>query len=313
MFGFHRHSGAFGLPVGIFLFGMVVLTGCAATTGTHATQEKRYPVAHKVGQTTYKSKEKACELSSECLLSLDPEEIQDKDITESAKVTKIDDGAKELTTLYTDMSEEKVPEANAQRKELEAFLAQYQPDERLSARMRLEAEPPLPGRKPGSVKKAAQIAKVRVPGRKPETPDFADDKKQLRQAPSDRPVKVLSGDGEVAKSSSVKKFRMGEHDGFTRIVLDLDRKAEARLELDNAAQMLLVDLPGSSWDTHEKWFSTEPPLVMAYLAKPGEDGGTRLVVRLTEEAEIVHRETLKAGDYPYYRIIFDLRGRSVHE
>ncbi len=160
---------------------------------------------------------------------------------------------------------------NTQMSELEEFLSHYEP-----ASGPALPEPPKPSRK--SVFRQAMNREA--------------DQKKPKELPH----------------SSIVKLRVGEHNDFTRIVLDASAESQFHIEVDNKEKMIYVDLPNADWEALEKWYSTEPPLVMAWLAKPNDDGkGTRLVIRLKKEARLIHEEYLPDVGYPWHRIIFDLK------
>lgn len=79
--------------------------------------------------------------------------------------------------------------------------------------------------------------------------------------------------------------------------------------MDKGENMIMVDLPGTGWEAPDKWYSTKFPLVLAWLAKPSDDGkGTRLVISLKKNAKISYSDFPPGDGYPLHRIILDIQG-----
>lgn len=227
-----------------------------------------------------------CKLTSECLLAFGLEDDVEALAEAGIEVLRVEEDAPiEVASAAA------VPRDSGKTgrplSELESFLSRYEPSSGLKVEDLDPSPPPTP------VRKTVQASLARAAG-----------PKAISSA--------SKGAVSAAEPAVVKKLRMGEHARYTRIVLDLDRQAHASMSVDKQARMVLVDLPDAGWGMEEKWFSDSSPLVAAWLAKPREGGGTRLVVRLREEARIVHEEFLPAGDYPWHRIIFDIQSPLVH-
>jgi hypothetical protein len=113
---------------------------------------------------------------------------------------------------------------------------------------------------------------------------------------------------ETVEHATVRKLRVGEHHDYTRIVLDITGKTRFKLKIDNEEKLIYVELPDANWQAPDKWDSTRPPLLLAWLAKPDETGkGTKLIIRLKKKAKIIHEEYLPDIGHPWHRIIFDLQ------
>jgi hypothetical protein len=217
-----------------------------------------------------------CKKNSECLLAygVDADHYDSKDVRTA--VLKVGNAEPVM-----DLEEENTAEIGP-LSELELFLARHEPNLDLDV---VKSAPPMPARK-AKAKSSGAPAKP-APLRRQKTG-------------TDLPA--------------IQAFRMGEHSSYTRIVLDMDAAASARIAFDEENEkLLIVDLPGLRWAAEEKWFSDQPPLVSAYLAKPLARGGTRLIVNIKENAAISSQFSLPPdGNHQWHRLIIDLKGKTVH-
>jgi hypothetical protein len=108
-------------------------------------------------------------------------------------------------------------------------------------------------------------------------------------------------------SSMVKSFRIGRHSGKTRVVLDLSTGGPYTLDLDNRENLLIVELPSSSWQSAmERTYGRG--LVKSYSVQPINDGkGSRLIVYLGKATQILEDKAIKPGVSPHHRIFIDLK------
>lgn len=111
--------------------------------------------------------------------------------------------------------------------------------------------------------------------------------------------------------SHVQRFRVGTYPDKTRFVLDTSGQPDFVYALRDNGRLLMVDLPGTGWDTERFFTETVPSsLIASYtVQKIGKDGaGTRLLVKLKEPARVLWAETLPpAGDGQQdHRVVFDL-------
>ncbi len=116
-----------------------------------------------------------------------------------------------------------------------------------------------------------------------------------------KPAPVLSG------ATAVRKFRMGQHPGKTRLVLDLNRKSHFSYDLDNGEKLLLVDIADAGWDAKAERRFAKHPLIAGYSAHDNGSGGTMLVIELKKAVKVLlstGMKPYKAGGYS--RIVFDI-------
>ena len=110
-------------------------------------------------------------------------------------------------------------------------------------------------------------------------------------------------DGIVAKA-----FRLGEHGGKVRVVLDTNQKTPFTIDLDNAEKLIVVELPEAKWvgPTTQKF--NDSPLIESYSAEATNSGkGTMIVITLKKATEILKQSTLLPDQNPSHRIYFDLK------
>lgn len=248
--------------------------------------------------------------TSECLLEYGIAETASNSLNRPFITLKVDENAHDL------IEAEKLPvltEEDEHIRKLEEFLSGYEP----SAGPKLPA-PPTPGhkfplsralQKDSDVKNGPNTAEGITKGTT--TSSLASPKIKMPSVSTYPPVATLhpaSTPADAESQVSIKKLRLGEHKDFTRVVLDASGKTNAHIEIDQEDQMIIINLPNTKWEAPDKWYSTTPPLVMAWLAKPDETGkGTRLVIRLKKPVEVSQKLYPPENDYKWHRIILDLR------
>ncbi|MEZ5814189.1 MAG: hypothetical protein R3E13_05620 [Alphaproteobacteria bacterium] len=104
----------------------------------------------------------------------------------------------------------------------------------------------------------------------------------------------------------VKGLRTGEHPGKTRLVFDLDAPGDFKYELDNAQSVLIVRLPGAQWDAPGEKVFEGSKVFQAYAAKPAQDGGALVALRLKGPAKVVASSKLGKNEAGDYRIFIDV-------
>lgn len=107
--------------------------------------------------------------------------------------------------------------------------------------------------------------------------------------------------------ATIKSLRIGEHKTKTRIVLDASNPASYHYDLDNGENLLVIDLPGTSWSGKKQWKSSKSPLLSSYNVYPIDGGGSRVVIQLKKGTSIGYETVLKANGNKNYRIVLDLK------
>lgn len=138
----------------------------------------------------------------------------------------------------------------------------------------------------------------------------------LRQAPV--PVKPAAAAKPAKKTETVKKavpvsgplkvnkVRIGEQGaGKTRIVLDTSAPAKVSYDIDNGEKILVVELPGASWQAQAAQTLKNSALISSYEAE-SHDGGSRLIVQLKDAAQVLSMSRLDPAEGAGYRVFLDL-------
>ena len=112
-------------------------------------------------------------------------------------------------------------------------------------------------------------------------------------------------------SSTVERVRTGEYADKTRLVMDLLVKskggaAEFRYEMDAANNLLIIRLPNSAWGTAPEKLFSGSKVLKAYAAKPAQNGGTIVAVKLNGPSKVLASEVLGKNDAGYHRVFIDL-------
>ena len=101
--------------------------------------------------------------------------------------------------------------------------------------------------------------------------------------------------------SAVKALRVADHDGGSRIVLDLTAKTAFTATLSEDGRHLLVKLPATSWTAAAQGAVKSSALVTAYRYADGT-----LTVDLGKAARLKSSTALPAGKDAGPRLVIDL-------
>lgn len=108
--------------------------------------------------------------------------------------------------------------------------------------------------------------------------------------------------------TAVSGLRFGGDSGKTRIVFDANATLSYRTDLDNAENLLVIELPGARWSMAMQGKAPAYSLIDSWSAQPDGQGGTRLIMILKKAASLTYQATLKPeSDNPYHRLVIDLR------
>ena len=113
------------------------------------------------------------------------------------------------------------------------------------------------------------------------------------------PVPSLSG------KTVVRDFRVGQHPGKTRFVLDLTGPSGFSYDLNNDKGYLLVRLPDAEWATDEKKVFASHPLIKGYSVRKTKKGALVLIA-LKKTAVLKGSAALKPDGKKGHRIYFDV-------
>ena len=98
-------------------------------------------------------------------------------------------------------------------------------------------------------------------------------------------------------------MRIGEHGNMTRLVIDLSGAVSYSYDLDNAENLLVIELPGADWTGQQADTLKNSPLVQSWNVQAMENGqGSRLIINLRKGVKVMKDSALTSPS----RIVFDL-------
>lgn len=106
---------------------------------------------------------------------------------------------------------------------------------------------------------------------------------------------------------SVNGIRNAEHEGKTRLVLDISEPVNFTATIERVRNVLQIRLPGAGWDAPSTGKFQNGGLLGSYVTRPMQGGGTLLEIRLKKSSGIVRVMSLKENVVSGPRIVVDLR------
>lgn len=106
---------------------------------------------------------------------------------------------------------------------------------------------------------------------------------------------------------TVERLRLGEHADKTRIVLDVSGPASYRYDVDNAEQLLVIEIPEAGWSGKLQEQVAKSPVLASWNVFPMEGGGSRVILQLKKDTSVVYESIIKPNGYDDYRIVIDLK------
>ncbi len=120
-------------------------------------------------------------------------------------------------------------------------------------------------------------------------------------SPSMEPVKNLPS------YPAIVRMRIGEHSDKTRIVLDSSASSKFSYDVDNGEKILLIEVPGTKWETNTQGTFSKTPLLQGYKVQEAGDV-SRLVFSLKKPVKVLKTMTLKPNAGKPHRLVIDLAG-----
>jgi hypothetical protein len=116
-----------------------------------------------------------------------------------------------------------------------------------------------------------------------------------------------NADSSPTSAASVKNLRVGEHKNKTRLVFDTSHKAKFNHDLDNSEKLFIVEFPNTAWAGKSQVKFTKSPMVSSYSVQPMNGAaGSRVIIKLKQEANIIYKNVIEASNGGDHRIVFDL-------
>ncbi len=107
---------------------------------------------------------------------------------------------------------------------------------------------------------------------------------------------------EVKSIASVASIRIADHDGSTRVVLDVSSKKDIPVSLSEDGRDLVLDVSNTEWKPKAVWNAISGKLVSGYEFKDG-----KVHVSLMYPSKITKKMTLVPNkDSSFYRLAIDL-------
>lgn len=131
--------------------------------------------------------------------------------------------------------------------------------------------------------------------------------KTVKSVPSSYQSSPAPGFSNNASGATmVKNLRTGIHSNKIRVVLDVNKKTNFNVDLDNGEKLLVVDMPNASWQgMTEKNFTAKNPLIQSYKAQ-STGQGTMLVMQLKKPTNIIYQKSIPALSGGGQRVVVDL-------
>lgn len=111
----------------------------------------------------------------------------------------------------------------------------------------------------------------------------------------------------VSGAPSVSGVRFGRHPDKTRVVIDLNGRAEFSYKIDKSGTMIMVDLPRVNWlaaPSSRRGMGS----VMGYYFDKGENGAGRFGIATSVPVKVTSAFSLPPNGARGYRIVLDLAG-----
>ena len=122
----------------------------------------------------------------------------------------------------------------------------------------------------------------------------------LEPVPTPTPVAVQKNSNMI----NVQGLRIGEHTNMTRLVIDVSGAVKYSYDLDNAENLLVIELPGADWTGAASETLKKSPLVQSWTVQAMENGqGSRLILNLHKSVKVTKDSALTQPA----RIVFDLQ------
>ena len=151
---------------------------------------------------------------------------------------------------------------------------------------------------------------AQAPTRLAPTPQVkVEDKRKMEpQAAAPAPAPTPSPKVDTSGPARVSSLRVGEHSGKVRLVMDVNKKTDFNVDLDNQENILIIELPDAQWSTSAQKNFGKSPLLNSYSTESINNGaGTRVIMTLKKPTTLMKSQALPPGSNPYYRIYADLQ------
>ncbi|MBK9586673.1 MAG: hypothetical protein KA099_04735 [Alphaproteobacteria bacterium] len=154
-------------------------------------------------------------------------------------------------------------------------------------------KPPVPVKNSATAETSAP-----VPPPRPKTSFMAVNLTPMKTKES---VQATEGRGDVIK------IRSAEHEGKTRVVLDIKGDARFEAKLDNGRKALLVDLENAGWSAGDQVELHTLSIVSGFTTEIIGGGATRLILNLKKDTKLLQAVSFGTNQAGVTRIVIDLK------
>lgn len=125
--------------------------------------------------------------------------------------------------------------------------------------------------------------------------------------PQPTPQTIAKPQVDTSGSPRVSALRVGQHADKLRLVMDVSKKADFTIDLDNQEGLMIIELPNAQWGTSNERSFGKSPLLSSYSTESINNGqGTRVIFTLKKSTRVLKQQSLPPGSNPFYRIYADL-------
>lgn len=107
-------------------------------------------------------------------------------------------------------------------------------------------------------------------------------------------------------NTAVQAFRLGEHPGKVRIVLDISGKTAFTADLDNSEKILVVELPQAAWNAKAQESFSGNPVIDSYKTESMGKTGTRVIIKLKGKTSIAYKSAMGDTATGGSKVVIDL-------
>ncbi len=119
--------------------------------------------------------------------------------------------------------------------------------------------------------------------------------------------------GASGADLEVASIRLGNHEDYTRFVLDMSRDVSPRVFVLADPYRVVIDLPEADWNTDENAGQDGKGLVRGYRYGLFRPGNSRIVLDMSGPAEVGRIFNLKPANGKGHRLVLDLKSVSRDE
>lgn len=112
----------------------------------------------------------------------------------------------------------------------------------------------------------------------------------------------------ITNGVALNGLRLGDHPGYSRIVLDAEGVVKYSTALDASGKSLKITVPGSMWKGAANKSYGYHPLIASYAAETTSEGAV-IMVSFKKPVKLKNDGTLTKKTQPVFRILFDVAAR----